>query len=433
MLLSNNYRIFKTSNLPLVVCLFFLWHSVNAQNLIQNPSFESYVTPNHWYSWDGSFYDYSVFPAKKILNNWEPLNSPDYFLSASSSTYTGVPNNKFGEQYAKDGGAYIGLSTFQSDGTNYREYAYQQFTTPLLSNHTYSLSFWVSRADKIPLAVKQIGAYFCATIPPLAGTNQYINAIPQIENTSNFITDTVGWTQIKGCYIALGGEKFIILGNFRNKLQTDTIRAGSNNLILNGDGLSYYYLDDVSLTDITATPKVKLNYTDSTICKGDSLLIGVLQPLAEAAYQWQTLGNVFAQTAAVWLKPSVTQTYVVQQTLCSVVSYDTLHITIKDSVLCIKTVTTVPTPTLTPNDSINELIIPNVLTPNGDGINDYFKLKNVKENTLVTIYNRWGNEVFSATNYQNNFPTNTISDGVYYYIIKEPDGQIHKGYVSVFR
>ena len=68
------------------------------------------------------------------------------------------------------------------------------------------------------------------------------------------------------------------------------------------------------------------------------------------------------------------------------------------------------------------LFIPNIFTPNGDNINDYFFIKNASDWIInVQIFNRWGNLVYKADNYQNNwdgkYKGNPLSDGVYYYII----------------
>ncbi|MEZ0184717.1 gliding motility-associated C-terminal domain-containing protein [Flavobacterium oncorhynchi] len=46
------------------------------------------------------------------------------------------------------------------------------------------------------------------------------------------------------------------------------------------------------------------------------------------------------------------------------------------------------------------VVVYNAVTPNGDGVNDYFKIKGL-ENTqnVVSIFNRWGSEVYKTINY----------------------------------
>lgn len=65
------------------------------------------------------------------------------------------------------------------------------------------------------------------------------------------------------------------------------------------------------------------------------------------------------------------------------------------------------------------VIIPNVITPNGDGQNDQFVVEGIKgRDNHVRIWDRWGMEVLNATNYQNNFSARGLHDGVYFYVIR---------------
>jgi gliding motility-associated-like protein len=66
---------------------------------------------------------------------------------------------------------------------------------------------------------------------------------------------------------------------------------------------------------------------------------------------------------------------------------------------------------------VDEIEVPNVITPNGDGINDYFKIKNIEriESSTLRIYNRWGKKIFEASPYQNDWNGNGAADGVYYW------------------
>ena len=88
--------------------------------------------------------------------------------------------------------------------------------------------------------------------------------------------------------------------------------------------------------------------------------------------------------------------------------------------------------------SSNSFLVPNVITPNSDGINDLFEIQNLPENTEVIILNRWGNVVFSSANYQNNWNGIDISgkdlvDGVYTYKFKMESGTIGHGFVHLIR
>jgi len=66
---------------------------------------------------------------------------------------------------------------------------------------------------------------------------------------------------------------------------------------------------------------------------------------------------------------------------------------------------------------IDEIEVPNIITPNGDGVNDYFKIKNIEklESSTLRIYNRWGKKIFEASPYNNDWDGNGAADGVYYY------------------
>ena len=82
-----------------------------------------------------------------------------------------------------------------------------------------------------------------------------------------------------------------------------------------------------------------------------------------------------------------------------------------------------------------EITIPNVFTPNNDGVNDFFKIKNVKYlNLEVMIYNRWGFKVFEQKNYtdENSWTGKGCSEGVYYYVVKYKD-IVKTGYVQLIR
>ncbi len=87
--------------------------------------------------------------------------------------------------------------------------------------------------------------------------------------------------------------------------------------------------------------------------------------------------------------------------------------------------------------SCEELFIPNVFSPNGDNINDYFKVIYLGfESYKLTIYNRWGEVVFVSENravhWDGNTQNSRVSEGVYFYTLSIGD-KTYKGNISVFR
>lgn len=242
MLLLNKYL--KTSKLLLVVCLFLLKNTLLSQtNLIQNGSFETFVNLNQP-SFYGKFWVYNP-SYTQIVDNWLTINSPDHFDSAFIPGGYNVPYSRFGNSFAKTGNAYAGICVFDLR-FDYQEYSYQHLTNPLKADSVYCLSFFTARADRTPFAIKSIGALLSVNVPTLTGG--YISATPQITNNSNFLTDTVNWQEIKGCYTAQGGEEYITIGNFNTNSNIDTLRILSTNPLMGvGTDISYYYIDSVTL------------------------------------------------------------------------------------------------------------------------------------------------------------------------------------------
>jgi gliding motility-associated-like protein len=76
-----------------------------------------------------------------------------------------------------------------------------------------------------------------------------------------------------------------------------------------------------------------------------------------------------------------------------------------------------------------ELTIPNIITPNGDGQNDRFRIPNLEyyPNSELFIYNRWGRKVYESSNYQNDWDGTGHSDGVYFFLLRVNYGNAGNG------
>ncbi len=76
-----------------------------------------------------------------------------------------------------------------------------------------------------------------------------------------------------------------------------------------------------------------------------------------------------------------------------------------------------------------DITVPNVMTPNGDGQNDYLVIEGMDyhPNSQIFVYNRWGKLVYKSENYQNDWDGThyksgkTLADGVYYYVLELVD------------
>lgn len=250
--LLSSSKYLKPHKLLIVVCVVLFKYILTGQNLISNPSFERVDTPVFWNS--GSFINSSVFPPKRNVTNWDWYNSPDYF--STDPNFVRVPTNDIGVSYAKHGNAYGGLICFFKAGET-KEYIYQNLNTPLMQDSLYCISFFVSRADRTPQAIHSLGAYFSASPPPTS--NVYINVVPQVVNQSGYLTDTIGWTEIQGCFTAQGGEQYVTIGNFNSNANTDTLFVGSTNPHPGAIGYAYYYIDSVTLWQNSFPTAIKEN------------------------------------------------------------------------------------------------------------------------------------------------------------------------------
>jgi gliding motility-associated-like protein len=80
---------------------------------------------------------------------------------------------------------------------------------------------------------------------------------------------------------------------------------------------------------------------------------------------------------------------------------------------------------------------PNVITPNQDGMNDFFLISG-NNNLSLKIINRWGVLVYESDNYLNDWngkdqKGNQLSDGVYTYYYKAENGLNGHGFVHIIR
>jgi gliding motility-associated-like protein len=151
------------------------------------------------------------------------------------------------------------------------------------------------------------------------------------------------------------------------------------------------------LADIVSEPELP-------VCEGDTAIFRVvprnLGDNANWVYQWMLRGAELpgrtSDTIHAWMP--VTYTVRITDTVTGCISFNELAF----------------------SDQNCELRVPNVFTPNGDGINDQFVIENLEHypNSVMVIYNRNGKKVFEHNDYYLNWwDGGNQSQGTYYYVL----------------
>jgi gliding motility-associated-like protein len=86
------------------------------------------------------------------------------------------------------------------------------------------------------------------------------------------------------------------------------------------------------------------------------------------------------------------------------------------------------------NTSVNvPFFIPNLITCNGDGLNDSFIIPGLGTGVTLEVYNSWGKNIFRKENYDKEMAWNgaSDSDGMYYFVLYFPENKQFKGWVQL--
>ena len=90
--------------------------------------------------------------------------------------------------------------------------------------------------------------------------------------------------------------------------------------------------------------------------------------------------------------------------------------------------------TVEKNITVVDLIITNAISPNGDGKNDKLFIEPFLYDAELKIVNRWGQSVYEASSYQDDFTGAQLESGVYFYeLYLKPIDRRYKGSVSIMK
>jgi gliding motility-associated-like protein len=178
---------------------------------------------------------------------------------------------------------------------------------------------------------------------------------------------------------------------------------------------------------VTVNPAVTANAGPAvSTTNGRPVTIGTA-PVAGLTYSWTPTTGLSNPTSA---NPTVT----LPNTTANPITQTYTLMATNTATGCSGTASVVVSVGVDPN-----VEVANVITPNGDKMNDWLQVKNVNAypTNQMEIFNRWGRRVFSTQNYNNTsnyWGTDpNVAAGMYYYLFSQPNGSITRGWVEVIK
>lgn len=178
--------------------------------------------------------------------------------------------------------------------------------------------------------------------------------------------------------------------------------------------------DTVTVTVLPPGP-VLVNAPNITVCIDGTPVTFAATVTGGAipySYAWSTVSGNGAPAPANSQNPSLIPTgpgtyFVSVVDRCGKIGLDSVRVIIED---CIT-------------------IIPNVISADGNGLNDFFVIKNLDHfpGSRLIIYDRWGIKLLDNPDYQNNWDAHGYVDGTYYFVLYRSDGEVFPGYITVLR
>jgi hypothetical protein len=218
--------------LLLILVLFSTADMAVGQNLVPNPSFETFSSAP------------TSFGQITNASPWYSVNgSSDLFHTSASSGSVGIPANYFGNQAARTGSAYSGIA--YSSSNSYHELIGVPLTSALTVGQNYYFEAYVSAGEgPYMYGTNNFGAYF--TTSALSGTPV---VVPHVNHTS-VITSYTTWTQVSGTFTPASAFTYMSLGNFYTPAATTWVNLGASGSI----GSQYWFIEDVVVQLSTSLP-----------------------------------------------------------------------------------------------------------------------------------------------------------------------------------
>ncbi|MEZ4796545.1 MAG: gliding motility-associated C-terminal domain-containing protein [Flavobacteriaceae bacterium] len=339
-------------------------------------------------------------------------------------------NNLIGTAVFCSGSSYLLTIDNPGTGNNNSPLQYPTLTFNWYKETSPTTSVFVASGET--LSVTQPGTYFVETDYGSCTSESFSNRVTVSEASSGNTTSSIS-SSLGNPYCSTQGATTLsaINGNsYQWYKDGEEISGATEQMLVTNE--SGFYEVSIDLGDCTASASIDLENTGFTssinvddtnmIDEGETLMVTVTTTANTPEYVWYLNGTIITGANGYSYEATATGNYkvVVTQTVgCNASTEHNFAI-------------------VEPFPDVSN--IPNLISPNGDNINDTWVIPQAYvsgTNTEVVIMDAYGKVVLKTNDYQNNWPQEEINfkhvNPVYYYIITTPNNNIKKGSITIIK
>lgn len=446
-------------------CYFFTCHA--QENLVWNGNFEDTTACNEGGSAFGGV-KYWFVPQQEMVDIDKPCAYISWWKFAKDKKIGRKDNRRagfvetyyrgFADDFIYSGRRYIAVPLKQTLGKG-KSYYFEMYVRAIDTFPNFKLVNTVFTDGQDVAFVKDF---------PLFDFDKPRSSLSFRPQFQSKLYKDYDWHKVSGCFTAVGNEKYMVIGNFRNDAGTEAITTGKKNPNFPAGLIAEYAIDDVVLTEMNVPLR------DTAICAGEKIRFHLSKKIPETlTYLWHNGSTLPTYETNMSENIHVILTYgagcKVEKTIDFTVLPPDYTPIDKDTVICMddsivlkagkgaedekirwengstkrefvpsgggvftakvtnRCATWIDKFTLRKRDCGNGIYVPNVFSPNEDGENDEFK-PFFKPNSLVIdqydlkIFNRWGNLIFQTQNieaaWNGTSKEKTLLDATFLWIIQ---------------
>lgn len=382
---------------------------VAQNNLVPNSGFEDIT--------DCQLLFGDVYKAEPWLISDLPDRTPDlYHNCADEDSFYGLPGGGCVAVFPRTGNGMVGMVNLIAE-----ERIYARLLDTLPTDHDIYLSFWIHPEKNCNT---DFGTLCYSNTQSLAISTNRDNVTYRALTPDTIMDNVNTWTQLENCYQAMGDEKYIFLGNYQLASQTQIYCDNYEDI-----NYAYNYVDDIIVSPFDVVPDTLI------ICENEVFDFDI--QFFDLPVSWNdgyTGGQRTIDESGTFIVFAETSVCMLQDTTVVIKIPDDESLLTLDICDQATWLLTAPVIALWDNGDINtsrlinrpgsywadllvdcgeeqityvyevteincgiDAFVPNVFSPNGDGINDemifYFNTSFAYEGKL-TIFDRWGNQLF---------------------------------------